>query len=92
MAASELPHQNLLIAHGVRDPRPAHVVTELMACDLEAVIHRDARDPEPPGRPPHRARRRRGLAHLHAHGIVHRDLKLRTPAQTSTAALQDRGL
>ena len=47
MVMSELPHQNLLIVHGVCEIPDLgfHVVTELMACDLEAVIHRDARGP-----------------------------------------------
>ena len=53
-----------------------HVVTELMACDLEAVIHRDARGPLNHQDVLHIARDvAAGLAHLHAHGIVHRDVK-----------------
>ena len=78
MVMSELPHQNLLIVHGVCEIPDLgfHVVTELMACDLEAVIHRDARGPLNHQDVLHIARDvAAGLAHLHAHGIVHRDLK-----------------
>ncbi|CAH0371223.1 unnamed protein product, partial [Pelagomonas calceolata] len=78
MVMSDLPHQNLLIVHGVCEIPDLgfHVVTELMACDLEAVIHRDARGPLNHQDVLHISRDvAAGLAHLHAHGIVHRDLK-----------------
>ena len=75
---ADFPHQNVLIVHGVCEMLGAgfHVVTELMAYDLEAVIHQNARGPLVHQDVLHIARDvAAGLAHLHANRIMHRDLK-----------------
>ena len=74
---ADFPHQNVLILHGVCEaPNGFHVVTELMACDLDDVIHENARGALVHQDVLHAARDvAAGLAHLHASRIIHRDLK-----------------
>lgn len=74
---ADFPHQNVLILHGVCEtPNGFHVVTELMACDLDDVIHENARGVLVHQDVLHAARDvAAGLAHLHENRIVHLDLK-----------------
>ena len=75
---ADFPHQNVLIVHGVSDIPGAgiHVITELMAYDLDDVIHQHVRGPLVHQDILHVARDvAAGLAHLHANRIMHRDLK-----------------
>ena len=75
---ADFPHQNVLIVHGVSDIPGAgiHVITELMAYDLDDVIHQNKRGQLVHQDILHVARDvAAGLAHLHANRIMHRDLK-----------------
>jgi serine/threonine protein kinase len=74
---ADFPHQNVLILHGVCEtPNGFHVVTELMACDLDDVIHENARGVLVHQDVLHAARDvAAGLAHLHENRIMHLDLK-----------------
>ncbi|CAH0363911.1 unnamed protein product [Pelagomonas calceolata] len=75
---ADFPHQNVLIVHGVSDIPGAgiHVITELMAYDLDDVIHQSKRGQLVHQDILHVARDvAAGLAHLHANRIMHRDLK-----------------
>ena len=78
MVMSDCPHQNVLIVHGACHVPGVgfHVICELVAHDLEAVIHQDARGSLNHQDVLHIARDvAAGLAHLHGICIVHRDLK-----------------
>jgi vacuolar protein 8 len=78
MVMSEVPHQNVLIVYGSCDIPDLgfHVVTELMAHDLDDVIHQNVRGSLADQDVLHIARDvAAGLAHLHASRIIHRDLK-----------------
>ena len=78
MVMADFPHQNVLIVHGGCEILGAgfHVITALMACNLDDVIHKNARGPLVQQDVLHVARDvAAGLAHLHANRIIHRDLK-----------------
>jgi len=76
---SGLPHQNILTLHGVCEGGGAggsvKVVYELMSTDLSKLL----KSPTRPRSNQFLLRLLRdisaGLAHLHAHGVVHRDVK-----------------
>lgn len=78
MVMADFPHQNVLMVHGGCEILGAgfHVITELMACNLHDVIHKNAHGPLVQQDVLHVARDvAAGLAHLHANRIIHRDLK-----------------